>query len=202
MTTPGFRQRIENYIATEAKPREKFGHQPRLYSLAVAVGQGSEYDDDVVHAAAWLHDLGVFEGHRPENLQELERWDNTAYVMLQSPRLLSEFEFPQAKIAAVVEAIRTHQPSQTPVTTEGVILRDADILEQLGAVGALRTICKVGRDTRFPTFTAALDALESALTKLPPLLRLATARRLAESRIESMRDFLAAVRIEAGEHLH
>ena len=81
-----FRQLLTAFIEKEAQPREKFGHQPRLYSLTRKVGEGSEYDDDVVFAAVWLHDLGVFVGHRPENLEELRRWDNTAYAMRESAR--------------------------------------------------------------------------------------------------------------------
>ncbi len=48
------------HVRHEAKPVDKYGHQPRLYTLTREVGRGHDYDDDVVFAAAWLHDLGVF----------------------------------------------------------------------------------------------------------------------------------------------
>ena len=54
------------YIRTQAKPPDKFSHQPRLYQLAKRLAEGRAYDDDVLYAAAWMHDLGVFIGHRPE----------------------------------------------------------------------------------------------------------------------------------------
>ncbi len=133
-----FRAYIEEYIRVEARPTEKFGHQPRLYRLATQVGRGLQYDDDVLFAAAWLHDLGVFVGHRPENIEELAVWDCVRYAMDNAPAVLLRAEFPAHKIAAVVEAIRTHQPRGNPETTEGVILHDADILEQLGSTGILR----------------------------------------------------------------
>ncbi len=197
-----YRQAIENYVAQEAKPQEKFGHQPRLYALSVNIGKDQTYDDDVVYAAAWLHDLGVFEGHRPEDLEELKRWDNTAYAMRESPAILSRLGFPLDKIAAVVEAIRTHQPHLQPTSIEGTVLRDADILEQLGAIGTLRTVCKIGRDTRFPNFTSAVESLEKALAHLPQQLHLPAARELAEARIQILTAFLAAARSEAGASLH
>ena len=197
-----FRQSIAAYIEAEAKPREKFGHQPRLYALTKAIGKGFTYDDDVVYAATWLHDLGVFTGHRPEDLEQLKKWDNTRYAMEQAPALLQRFEFPADKVAAVVEAIRTHQPAFAPQTIEGSILRDADILEQLGAVGALRTICKVGRDTRFADFTAAVKSLEKALAELPSKIALEPAKKLAEARIAALRAFLDSVQSEAGELLY
>ena len=124
------------------------------------------YDDDVVYAAAWLHDLGVFIGHRPEDPLELSRWDNVAYAMKQAPAVLLQCGFPATEVAPVVEAIRTHQPHLSPSTIEGMILRDADILEQLGAVGILRVAAKIGRDTRYPTFTSAANTLRKALARV------------------------------------
>src|SRR5580658_3474378 len=130
-----FRQAIRDYIAREAKPGDKFGHQPRLYALAQQIGAGLDYDDDVVFAAAWLHDIGVFIGHRPEDPEALARWDNVAYAIERAPALLEGMDFPREKIGAVVDAIRTHQPAAHPSTIEAIILRDADLLEQLGAIG-------------------------------------------------------------------
>ncbi len=77
-----------------------------------------------------------------------------------------------------------------PATIEGVILRDADILEQLGAIGVLRTVCKVGRDSRFPTFTAAAESLRKALATLPAQIRLDTTRALAQPKIELLQTVL------------
>src|SRR5262245_61525827 len=129
-TPQPYRQALEEYIRTQANPPDKFSHQPRLYRLAVLLAEGQPFDDDVVHAAAWLHDLGVFIGHRPEDLEALATWDHVAYVTRESPGLLRRFGFPTAKIPAVLEAIRTHMPHCEPTAFEGVLLRDADILEQ------------------------------------------------------------------------
>jgi uncharacterized protein len=197
-----FRPRIEEYIRQQARPIEKFGHQPRLYALTQQIGQGQTYDDDVVFAAAWLHDLGVFTGHRPEEPQALANWDNTAYAMAKARGILNEVGFPAAKHAAVVEAIRTHQPSGAPTTIEGEILRDADILEQLGAVGVVRTVCKIGRDSRFPDFTSASASLSKALKALPQQLHLDPARTLAHARIAFLQNFLQSLESEAGDALY
>jgi len=197
-----FRSAIEAYIAKEARPVEKFGHQPRLYALAREVGRGLAFDDDVLFAAAWLHDLGVFYGHRPEDPEELARWDNVEYAAQRTPEVLAEAGFPASKVGAVIRAIRAHQPLADPDTMEGTILRDADILEQLGAVAVLRTACKVGRDTRFQTFTQVAESLRQALTKLPPLLRLDTSRILAQAKMLALDAFLAALEREAKPALY
>lgn len=192
-----YRQAIENYIRAEARPVDKYSHQARLYQLATQIAAGLDYDDEIVHAAVWLHDLGVFIGHRPEEPELLSRWDNVAYAAERVPVLLSEWGFPSEKIAAVVDAIRTHLPSGEPSTIEATILRDADILEQLGAVTILRTVSKVGRDTRFHTFGDAINVLRRQVQTLPSQLRLEAAKTLAEPRIAVLRAFLAAAEAEA-----
>src|ERR1700693_4248156 len=101
---PDFREAIRDYIARGARPGTKSAHQPRVYALTQLIGAGHDYDDDVVFAAAWLHDIGVFIGHRPEDPEELALWDNVAYAVERVPSLLGEMGFPGEKVAAVVEA--------------------------------------------------------------------------------------------------
>jgi uncharacterized protein len=192
-----FRPSLAEYVRSQALPVDKLGHQPRLYELTRLVGRGLAYDDDVVYAAAWLHDLGVFIGHRPEDPVELSRWDNVGYAMKQAPAALLQAGFPTTKVAQVVEAIRTHQPHLTPSSIEGMILRDADILEQLGAIGILRVAAKIGRDTRYPTFTDAATTLRKALAELPGNLHLDTAKTLAGPRIALLEAFLQELDQEA-----
>lgn len=196
-----FRFGLAEYIRSQALPIDKFGHQPRLYALTRLVGEGLSYDDDVVYAAAWLHDLGVFIGHRPEDPKELAGWDNVSYAMQQAPPLLRQFGFPVTKVAQVVEAIRTHQPHLTPSSLEGTILRDADILEQLGSIAILRVAAKIGRDTRYPTFTSAAATLHKSLADLPGRLHLETAKALAQPRVALLHAFLQELQNEAHDDL-
>jgi uncharacterized protein len=196
-----FRSALAEYVRIQALPVDKLGHQPRLYALTRLIGQGLSYDDDVVYAAAWLHDLGVFIGHRPEDPDELACWDNVAYAMNLAPSVLHQVGFPAAKVVAVVEAIRTHQPHLIPASLEGTILRDADILEQLGAIGILRIVAKTGRDTRYQTFTDAVSTLRKNLTDLPGKIRLENAQRLARTRVILLHDFLQQLEEEAHDAL-
>ena len=193
-----FRKAIVDYIAENAKPVDKFSHQPRLYALAKRLAENQPYDDDVLYAAAWLHDIGVFFGHRPETPEQLAKWDNVAYAVREVPSLLERFGFPNEKIAAVIEVIQSHLPSGKPTRFEGVVLRDADILEQLGTIGILRNVSKVGRDTRFPRFTEAIRLLRKNLEQLPRQLHLASAKKLAEPKIRTLEAFLKATEEEAG----
>ena len=197
-----FRELLPAFVREHARPVDKFGHQPRLYALTRLVGQGYDYDDDVVFGAAWLHDLGVFSGHRPEEPERLARWDHVRYAVEKAPEILRAAGFPEEKIAPVLRAMKTHQPRDTPESMEAVVLRDADILEQLGAIGVARALAKVGRDTRYPTFTPVVQFLERNLQELPGALHLETARRLAAPRIELLRAFLEGIEAEAQGCLH
>jgi len=196
MSAGDIRSALVDFVRSQAKPVDKFSHQSRLYELTRAIGSGEVYDDDVVFAAVWLHDLGVFIGHRPENPAELAAWDCVGYAMKSSPDILLRLGFPTGKISAVVEVIRTHQPQADPTTIEGRIFRDADILEQLGAVAILRTVSKIGRDTRFQTFPDALRVLQQNADTLWQQLKLPTARKLAQPRLSALQKFLAAARME------
>jgi len=201
MAAAKWRESVTAFIRAEALPVDKFGHQPRVYALAVRLGQGLTYDDDILFAAAWMHDLGVFLGHRPPDPAELAAWDHVPYTIARSRELLAAWGFPAGKLDSVAEAIGAHRPEDEPASVEAVLLRDADILEQLGAIGILRTVSKVGRDTRFSTFSSVLPVLRNAVELLPARLRLKNARRLAAPRVELLRALLAAIEDEAGELL-
>jgi uncharacterized protein len=202
MKQAGYREALIQYIREQARPTDKFSHQPRLYRLATELAEKDHFDDDVLFAAAWLHDLGVFVGHRPKDVVQLAKWDNVAYAISKAPAILERLGFPSAKIPAVLETMRTHLPSIDPTSFEGTLLRDADILEQLGAIAVLRTVSKIGRDTRFIRFADALTVLRRNLEQLPGQLRLDSSRALAQARISTLKSFLEAAVTEAnGEEL-
>jgi uncharacterized protein len=89
MNAAEWRESVVACIRAEALPQDKFGHQPRLYALAVRLGQGMEYDDDILFAAAWMHDLGVFIGNRPEDTAQLARGDHVPYTIARTRELLA-----------------------------------------------------------------------------------------------------------------
>ncbi len=199
----GWKDRVKEYIRQEAQPVDKFAHQPRLELLTEALAHAPELerrpDSDVLFAAAWMHDLGVFTGHRPSDPEALARWDHVPYTVAATERLLREWGFPEEKLAAVSAAIQTHEAKHEPTTPEGVVLRDADILEQLGAVGVARALVKVGRDTRYARVCDVVPVLEHALATLPGRLKLRHAREMAARRVALMRAFLEELNREAGE---
>ena len=190
-------------IRVEAQPPEKFSHQARLYRLArnIADAEPMPVDDDVLFGAAWGHDLGVFLGHRPSGAEALKRWNSTDYTVAHVGPLLVSCGFPSGKIAAAIECIRTHEPHGEPATPEGIVIRDADLLEQLGAVAVMRTAAKIAQDTRFITFADAAAALRRALQSVPAKIRTTRGKELAEPRVEALRRFLDALDTESSGEL-
>ena len=116
MNNPAWRQSVMAYIRAEAQPKDKFGHQPRLYALATAIGKGMEFDDDVLFAAAWMHDLGVYIGHRPSSQTELERWNHVPYTIARTRELLAACGFPIQKLDGVVRS-HPHPPAASTIQT-------------------------------------------------------------------------------------
>ena len=190
MCNGNYRNAIVQYIRNEANPRDKFDHQPRVYQLAKVLAEDQPFDDEVLYAACWLHDIGVFIGHRPEEPIALAKWDNVAYVVRIIPDLLNQWEFPTAKIAHVLDCIRQHLPTCVPKTFEAQLLHDADVLEQLGAIGLVRTISKIGRDTRFIVQSDAISAIRRQKDHLPQCLVLASAKERAKPRVDLLQHFL------------
>jgi uncharacterized protein len=200
ITHEPWRETLIERIRHEALPPEKFSHQARLYAIARAIADAGTdtVDDDVLFGAAWVHDLGVFLGHRPADPEQLKHWDSTAYTVAHAGAVLLECGFPAGKVAAAIECIRTHEAHGAPTTAEGVVLRDADLLEQLGAVAVMRTTAKIAQDTRFVVFADAAASLRRALDSVPGRIHLKAAQEMAVPRIASLRAFLEALDAESG----
>jgi HD superfamily phosphodiesterase len=100
-----------------------FDHVNRVYHLAKQLE--NNYDDDVLFAATYLHDIILAEPHQLQSAEKAEA-------------ILHEVGFRPGKIALVKEAILNHIPEGNPESTEAKMLHDADILDSLGMTGMTR----------------------------------------------------------------
>lgn len=100
-----------------------YDHCNRVYHLAKHLAE--EYDDDILYAATFLHDIILSEPHQLQSAEKAES-------------ILHEVGFEPEKIPAVKEAIMNHIPEGSPTTIEAKMLHDADILDSLGIVGMTR----------------------------------------------------------------
>jgi HD superfamily phosphodiesterase len=100
-----------------------FDHVNRVYHLAKHLED--DYDDEVLLAATYLHDIILTEPHQLQSAEKAEA-------------VLHEVGFEPGKIIQVKEAILNHIPEGDPKTTESKMLHDADILDSLGMSGIAR----------------------------------------------------------------
>lgn len=100
-----------------------FDHCKRVYELAKKLGK--TYDDEVLHAAAFLHDINI--GKKDHNLKSAAM----AVKIIKN-------KLPLHKIHEVSEAIINHGMSGRPKSPEAILIHDADLLDYLGAIGFIR----------------------------------------------------------------
>jgi len=162
-------------------------HSRRDYALARALADSEHlaYDDDVLFAAAYLHDIAAF---APWTKQGVDHQDRGAELM---DSVLTGYGFPAEKIGRVKDAIRTHMPTRPPgATAESRLLHDADGLDWLGAIGIARIVSLVDANGGKPDFAWAVQRLRDDATKVPATMSTPTARREAERRAASSMAFL------------
>lgn len=114
-----------------------FSHIERVYKLSerLAITEGA--DLEIVHAAALLHDA---DGTTPGSEARLEHHLRSAEF---AGRILHEEGWPEERIKAVQHCIRAHRfrgDTEPPATLESKCIFDADKLDVLGAIGAVRTV--------------------------------------------------------------
>ncbi|HWQ86305.1 HD domain-containing protein [Brevundimonas sp.] len=158
-----------------------------LFGMAVAQAEGLTVDADVMFAAAFLHDWGGIEPFAVTGVDHAVR-----SVQLAEP-FLTEAGFPMEKFPAVRAAILGHMYDKEPEGSEALVLHDADALDFLGALGAARLLAATGDR---PDYDQALGRIERFAVDIPPRLKTAAARRMAEPRVAVMTEFLAMVRRE------
>ena len=122
---------------SDADPVHDFNHVLRVYRLVEHLAEKEGADMEIVRAAALLHDA---RGSSPgENNQRDDHHEASARFAAE---VLAEEKWPQEEIDAVQHCILTHRfrSPEIPETIEAQVLFDADKLDAIGAVGAMRAI--------------------------------------------------------------
>jgi len=121
------RKLIQQYAKdlTSGRLGSGFEHSFRVYHLAREIGEEVTYDDDILHAACFLHDIEMSVGHPKSSADRAEA-------------ILHETGFVPDKIPQVIDAILTHMPAGSPGSVEAKLLYDANLLDSIGAVGFAR----------------------------------------------------------------
>lgn len=150
-----------------------------------------DYDPELLYIAALLHDIGLYKAysHRKEE-------DHARRSARVAEQLLRDANFPEKKVQTVLDAIEHHPPGASiGGTVEAALLKDAVVLDYLGAVGVARVLAMVGLEEDVPDLAAAVRHSESLHESMPTYLVLESSKHMARDRsrekdlyMESLRD--------------
>jgi hypothetical protein len=171
-------------------PAWGYSHSQRDYRLAreLAAADRVTLDDDVLYAAAYLHDMAMFE---PWEKSGVDHADQAAAIV---DTVLRNTGFPMKKMDAVRGAIRTHMFDRNPIAPEALYLHDADALDWLGAIGVARIFGLVDPKGGNPTGPEVVPMLESNLAKVPPRVLSPAGKARVRERAEQLEKFLRDLR--------
>lgn len=135
------RARLRAVVAQrmETDPAHDLAHLDRVWTNAQAIA-GAQADIPVLLAACYLHDLVNLPKNDPNRLFASRR------SAAESGPILAKLGFSDDQVQAAQHAIAAHSFSANipPQTLEARILRDADRLDALGAIGIARTFSVSG----------------------------------------------------------
>jgi HD superfamily phosphodiesterase len=174
-------------------PAWGYSHCMRDYALAreLAAADHVTLDDDILFAAAYLHDMAAFP---PWEKEKVDHSDVAAGIV---DTVLKDTGFPMAKIDAVRGAIRTHMYYRDPVGPEALYLHDADALDWLGAIGVARILGLVDPKGGNPDGPKAVKMLEDNLKNVPARVLSPAGRAMVPPRKAELEGFLENLRRES-----
>ncbi len=203
------RHRLRAIIAQrmQTDPAHDLAHLDRVWRNAQAMADDNT-NMPVLLAACYLHDLVNLPKNHPD------RHLASRKSAQESESILRDLGFDDAAIRETRHAIEAHSYSAQipPRSAEARILRDADRLDALGAIGIARCFVVSGalgrtlydledpfaetRDLDDQTF--ALDHWKIKLLNLPSDMLTDRGRELAQKRVTLMLGFLDALGQEIG----
>jgi hypothetical protein len=191
-----WREQVRRFAEQHFKnPAWGYSHCRRDYALAreLAAADKVALDDDVLYAAAYLHDMAAFP---PWEKQGVDHADEAASIV---DTQLKNTGFPMAKLDAVRGAIRTHMYPRDPVGPEALYLHDADALDWLGAIGVARIFGLVDPAGGKPTGPEVVPMLEENLAKVPSRVLSPAGRARVGKREQELKQYLRDLRAESDD---
>jgi uncharacterized protein len=191
-----WRKAVQQFVAANMKhPAWGLSHSMRDYDLAKELAQADQVtlDDDVLYAAAYLHDVAAFAPFRKSGV---DHQDEAARLV---EALLADTGFPMSKLEAVRGAIRTHMYARDPVGPEAIYLHDADALDWLGAIGVARAFGLVDPKGGNPDGPEAVKGLEDSLKTVPPRIVSKAGKARTPQRVRELEQFLHDLRGESAD---
>ena len=190
------RERSEEFLKHSHHSKS---HVERVLNLAVRIAKEESADLDVVKAAVLLHDVA----RAMEDEGKIE--DHASEGARMARTLLEEVDFPKEKIDKVIRCIEGHR-FKSCVETENLeakILRDADRLDIIGAIGLARVFARGGwanqpmYDPSIPPkekydgrSLTSVNHIYEKILKVKDTIKTNAAKKIAEERHRFVEQFL------------
>jgi uncharacterized protein len=145
-------KKLTKQIETEAKKYfqkasgcHDWTHVERVRALALKIGKKERVDLGILELAALLHDI-----HKPEEMRKNGRICHAEKGAKTARKILEKYGVGESAINQVAHCIASHRTrnDNQPQTIEAKVLRDADKLDGIGAIG-------VARDFQFAGYIAS-----------------------------------------------
>ena len=187
-------------IATKLPVRYPFrrlaGHCYRTYRWAQRIQECEGGDLEIVEIAALFHDIGkcldcTSDGHARAGAEVCGQ-----YLMSQG--------YDDEKTSRIVYVVRNHVHSVggVPLSLEAHIVRDADLLDEVGALTVLWDAMAAGAE-RLQSYTIAYERIRMAYSRLRARglgsLETETGRQFYKERIDFLDQFLSELEYELGK---
>jgi uncharacterized protein len=172
-------------------PAWGLAHSERDYQLAKAILELSHenFDEEILFAASFMHDLGGMEEFTVEGVDHAVRSAELA------DQKLPEFGFPFEKIPQVKELILGHTYyGPVPQGTFALAFRDADILDFLGSMGIARLYgATKDLDPNYSSLVPATSLIKKFRAEFPNKLSLEASKTLLVPKLQEMDKFLESL---------
>jgi uncharacterized protein len=167
-------------------------HVRRVLGLIDMIGEGLAYRREALQYAVYLHDWGAFPHYHRAGVDHALRSKQIA------EEILPQTDLSVDAIPAVLEAIELHDYRCTrPVrSTEALVLREADWLDMLGAIGIAREFAWGPNN-----LAQCCERVRSRMHGIAGRFTLPKAQAIAEARLVEMQHFLEALEQESLGHL-
>lgn len=176
-----FYEELKKYvkITLGEKGSHDFNHTERVYNNAIAISKGLNVDIDIVKASALLHDIVK---HK-EKKGEIK--DHATQGAIEARKILEKTNFPKEKIEIVCKCILMHNKKEDlPNIKEVRILKEADGLEAVGAIGIARDFSYIGEENVWNNSSPKNPINELIRNSNSDYFTLPIAKKLAEEKVK------------------
>jgi uncharacterized protein len=153
-------------------------HASRLLELIKQIGADLPYDEHVMKLATYMHDWGAFPRYIEKDIEHAVRSRQVVEA-----EILPWLDLTRAQKEILLEAIELHdyRDVRQPKSNEALLLREADMLEFLGAIGMARDFARGPRNLQI-----SYRRIQDRRYGIQGRFTLPRAQKIAQIRLERM----------------